>query len=122
MNKKNCITLHSFQDTFIFWFAQLNNDIVNMNCWVTIICSKFVCSKNLLDTILLLLDTIRANDKKVKNGRQSKNICRTCISRSFTFRQKNINCSNCKWSTKVLENVNCSTQFIVKKMVYMFGS
>ncbi len=37
--------------------------------------------------------------KKVKNARQSKNICRTCISSSFTFRQKNINCSNCKWST-----------------------
>ncbi len=87
-----------------------------------IICSKFVCSKNLLDTILLLIDTIRANDKKVKNGRQSKNICRTCILSSFTFRQKNINSSNCKWSTKVLENVNCSTQFIVKKMVYMYGS
>ncbi len=28
--------------------------------WVIIICSKFDCSKNLLDTILLLLDTIRA--------------------------------------------------------------
>jgi hypothetical protein len=28
--------------------------------WVMIICSKFDCSKNLLDTILLLLDTIRA--------------------------------------------------------------
>ncbi len=26
------------------------------------------------------------------------------------------------WSTKVLENVNCSTQFIVYKMVYMYGS
>ena len=37
-------------------------------------------------------------------------------------RQKNINCSNCKWLTKVLENINCSTQFIVKKMVYMYGS
>ena len=33
--------------------------------------------------------------KKVKNGQQSKNICFTCISSSFTFRQKNINCSNC---------------------------
>ncbi len=41
---------------------------------------------------------------------------------SFTFSQKNINCSNCKWLTKVLENVNCSTQFIVQKMVYMYGS
>ncbi len=43
-------------------------------------------------------------------------------SSSFTFRQKNINCWNCKWSTKVLENINCSRQFIVKKMVYMYGS
>ncbi len=60
--------------------------------------------------------------KKVKTGWQTKIICRRCISSSFTFRQKNINCSNCKWSMKVLENVNCSTQFIVKKMVYMYGS
>ena len=36
--------------------------------------------------------------------------------------KKNINCLNCNWLTKVLENVNCSTQFIVKKMVYMYGS
>ncbi len=43
-------------------------------------------------------------------------------SSSFTFRQKNINCLNCKWSTKVFENINCSTQFIVKKMVYMYSS
>ena len=40
----------------------------------------------------------------------------------FHFQSKNINCSNCNWSTKVLENVKCSTQFIVKKMVYMYGS
>ncbi len=60
--------------------------------------------------------------KKVKTGQKSKIICRTCILSSFTFRQKNINCSNCNWSTKVLEKVNCATQFIVKKMVYMYGS
>ena len=51
-----------------------------------------------------------------------KIICRTCISSSFTFCLKNINCLKIKWSTKVVENVNCSTQFIVKKMVYMYGS
>jgi len=39
---------------------------------------------------------------------------------SFTFRQKINDCSNCNWSTKVLKNVNCSTQFIVKKMVNMY--
>ncbi len=87
-----------------------------------IICSKFVCSKNLLDTIFHLLDTIRANVTFLSTAQKSKIICRTCISSSFTFRQKNINCSNCNWLTKVLENVNCSTQFIVKKMVYMYGS
>ena len=53
-----------------------------------IICSKFVCSKNLLDTILLLLDTIRAFDKKSEKWLTIKNICRTCISSSFTFIQK----------------------------------
>jgi hypothetical protein len=58
----------------------------------------------------------------LENQKSWKIICRTCISSSFTFRQKNINCSNCNWSTKVLENVNCSTQFIVKKMVYIYGS
>ena len=32
--------------------------------WDMVNCSNCDCSKNLLDTILLLLDTIRANDKK----------------------------------------------------------
>ncbi len=42
-----------------------------------IICSKFDCSKNLLDTILLLLDTVRAiifflvNCSKIKNHEKS---------------------------------------------------
>ncbi len=42
-----------------------------------IICSKFDCSKNLLDTILLLLDTVRAiifflvNCSKIKNHGKS---------------------------------------------------
>ncbi len=45
--------------------------------WVIIICSKFDCWKNLLDTILLLLDTIRAiiiffvNCSKIKNHEKS---------------------------------------------------
>ncbi len=85
-------------------------------------CLKFVCSKKLVDTIFHLLNTIQANVTFLSTGRKSKIICRMWISSSFTFRQKNINCSNCNWSTKVLENVNCSTQFIVKKMVYMYGS
>ena len=44
---------------------------------VMIICSKFDCSKNLLDTILLLLDTVRAiiiflvNCSKIKNHEKS---------------------------------------------------
>ena len=42
-----------------------------------IICSKFDCSKNLFDTILLLLDTVRAiifllvNCSKIKNHEKS---------------------------------------------------
>ncbi len=74
--------------------------------WVMINCSKFICSKKLVDTIFHLLDTIRANVTFLSTGWKSKIICRTCISSSFNFRQKNINCSNCNWSTKVLENVN----------------
>ncbi len=58
----------------------------------------------------------------LENQKSWKIICRTCISSSFTFRQNNINCSKIKCSTKVVENVNCSTQFIVKKMLYMYGS
>jgi hypothetical protein len=48
-----------------------------MFCWVMIICSKFVCSKNLLDTIFCLLDTIWANVTffvnclKIKNHEKS---------------------------------------------------
>ncbi len=92
---------------------------------VMIICSKFDCSKNLLDTILLLLDTVRAiifflvNCSKIKNHEKSSAVR---YFEQFHFLSKKMNCSKIKWSTKVVENVNCSTQFIVKKMVYMYGS
>ena len=39
---------------------KMSQDQKKEYCWVMIICLKFDCSKNLLDTILLLLDTIRA--------------------------------------------------------------
>ncbi len=51
--------------------------IVNKHRTERVICSKFDCSKNLLDTILLLLDTIRAiifflvNCSKIKNHEKS---------------------------------------------------
>ena len=90
--------------------------------WDMINCSKFDCSKKLVDTIL-------------STGRHHSSKCHfSCplveSGKSFginwiqpvSLLVKKINCSNCKWSTKVLENVNCSTQFIVKKMVYMYGS
>jgi hypothetical protein len=54
-------------------FAKLQNNLLEVRIinrdlrnnfevlyWVITICSKFDCSKNLLDTIILLLDTIRA--------------------------------------------------------------
>ncbi len=40
---------------------------------VMINCSKFVCSKKLVDTIFQLLDIIRANDKKSENWSTIKN-------------------------------------------------
>ena len=58
-----------------FRFFKLNAAI-NWFRWVMIICSKFVCSKNLLNTIFHLLHTIRANVTFFVN---SKIICRTCI-------------------------------------------
>ena len=44
-------------------------------------CSKFDSSKK-------LVNASQAVDKKVKTCQKSKIICRTCISSSFTFRQK----------------------------------
>jgi hypothetical protein len=45
--------LNTFDEVIFFYFRR---SVI----WVMIICSKFVCSKNLLDTIFHLLDTIRA--------------------------------------------------------------
>ncbi len=95
IKRKNWICFFGSWSTARNLFARKN--------WLT---HFFICSTP-FEQMLLFLST----------GRKSKIICRTCISSSFTFGQKNINCSNCNWSTKVLENVNCSTQFIVKKMV-----
>jgi hypothetical protein len=39
--------------------------------------------KKLVDTKIQLLDTIRADVKKVTTGRKSKIICRTCIENHF---------------------------------------
>ncbi len=68
--------------------------------------------KNLLDTILLLLDTIRHQlifgdelDSSSLTFRKKNSIARQSFARHF-------------WQ----ENINCSTQFIVKKIVYMYGS
>ncbi len=53
----SCIRRYSFRE-------KQSKFSIAWDLGVMIICSKFVCSKNLLNTILLLLDTIRANDKK----------------------------------------------------------
>ncbi len=49
------IQLRAFELTTVKWNLWFIG-----SSWVMINCSKFVCSKNLLDTILLLLDSIRA--------------------------------------------------------------
>ena len=90
--------------------------------WVMIICSKFDCSKNLLNTILLLLDTIRANDKKSEKWSTIKKYLPYVYFEQFHFQTKKYQLLELHCSTKVLENDNCSTQFIVKKMLYMYGS
>jgi hypothetical protein len=65
--------------------------------WVMIICSKFDCSKNLLDTILLLHDTVRAIIFFLVN-------CSTAVGNLLSCRINWIraiyifcvNCSNCR--------------------------
>ena len=75
-------------------FRRFVNFPTKLNFWwilrVMINCSKFVCSKKLIDTIFHLLDTIQANVTFLSTGRKSKIICRTCISSSCIFRQKKI--------------------------------
>ena len=72
----------------------------NTNCFpsqVMIICLKFDCSKNLLDTILLLLDTVRAIIFFLVN-------CSTAVGNLLSCRINWIraiyifcvNCSNCR--------------------------
>ncbi len=53
------ICLFRFEIGYFYYLCFENNFNCSLN-WVIIICSKFDCSKNLLDTILLLLDTVRA--------------------------------------------------------------
>ena len=68
-------------------------------------CSKFICSKKLLDT---KISTARhCSSRCQKNGNCSK-IKKRVISSRFKFLTKMINCSNCNCSTKTLKNVNCS--------------
>ena len=83
-------------------------------------CSNCDSSKKLVDTKNTTARHHSSKCQKIDNW--SKIICRTCILSSFTFRQKINDCLNCNWLTKVLKNINCSTQFIVKKMVCMYGS
>jgi hypothetical protein len=74
--------LHKLNWSKRFIRAKKNLPLPNhYNCKrVMIICSKFDCSKNLLDTILLLLDTVRAiifflvNCSKIKNHEKSSAI------------------------------------------------
>jgi hypothetical protein len=71
--------------------------IFSLIIWVMIICSKFDCSKNLLDTILLLLDTVRAIIFFLVNC--SAAVLNLLSCRINWIRAINIiivNCSNCR--------------------------
>jgi hypothetical protein len=62
-----------------------------------IICSKFVCSKNLLDTILLLLDTVRAIIFILVNcSTTAKNLLSCRINWIRAINYFCVNCSNCR--------------------------
>ena len=87
-----------------------------------IICSNFVCSKNLLDTILLLLDSVRAIIIFRVNCSNPVNLWESTGFEQFHFQSKKYQLLELQMVDKDVENVNCSTQFIVKKMVYMYGS
>jgi hypothetical protein len=49
-----CVTHHNYWCLLVWTPGKEIRDMIN--------CSKFVCSKKLLDTILLLLDSVRANN------------------------------------------------------------
>jgi hypothetical protein len=85
-------------------------------------CLNCDSSKKLVDTEIQLLDRIQADVKKVMTARIKLILGFKYISSSLTIRPKRNDCSNCNWLTKVCKNVNCSTQVIVKKMVYIYGS
>ena len=78
--------------------------------------------EKLLDTILLLLDTIRAIIIFLVNYSNPVNLWESTGFEQFHFLSKKYQLFKNQMETKVVENVNCSTQFIVKKMVYMYGS
>ncbi len=65
--------------------------------WVMINCSKFVCSKNLLDTILLLLDSVRAIIIFCFNWSTAVlNLLRSRINWIRAISIICVNCSNCR--------------------------
>ncbi len=62
--KKAQIRVFNNVEMHLGFAENLNKGSLNMiNFRVMFNCSKFVCSKKLLDTIFQLLNTIRANDK-----------------------------------------------------------
>ena len=96
LNKNVCLALRiaslaNYLQNFI------NSDLIAISRWVMIICSKFDCSKNLLDTILLLLDTVWAIIFFLVNC--STAVLNLLSCRINWIRAINIiivNCSNCR--------------------------
>jgi hypothetical protein len=78
--------------------------------------------EKLLDTILLLLDTIRAIIIFLVNYSNPVNLWESTGFEQFHFKSKKYQLFKIQMVNKGGGNVNCSTQFIVKKMVYMYFS
>ncbi len=88
--------------------------------WRRVNCSKFICLKKLLDT---KISTARLEQmtKIYETAQKSKKYAVRVVSSRCKFQIKMNNCSNCICSTKDKKNINCSTIFLVKKMVYTYG-
>ena len=117
---ENCSIIKCFKIHTLYFVYFIMYYFENLGSWST--AQNLFARKNWSTQFFICSTPFEQMSLFWSTGQKLKIICRTCISSSFTFRKKNINCLNCNWLTKVLENVNCSTQLIVKKMVYMYGS
>ncbi len=88
MNRLLSIKLLNGYFFFLLQLLLALNNIMYWLEWVMIICSKFVCSKNLLDTIFHLLDTIRAIIIFFVNCSNPVDLCGSTGFKQFHFQTK----------------------------------